>query len=254
MKQNPILSVITVTYNAIDTLKRTLESVNSQSYSLIEYIIVDGGSTDGSLDLIKQYEQIVTTFISEPDGGLYDAMNKAIDLATGDYLCFLNAGDTFHDDTSVTQLMSFNDVCSEYAHRSMWPGVLYADTAIVDGKGHFLHLRTKRPPNRLTWRSFKKGMVVCHQTFIARRDLVTHYDLQYRFSADFDWCIKVMKHAEIRKLPLKWIDLILIDYLNEGLTTKNHKASLKERFSIMRKYYGLWSTLYNHLLFFLKQK
>lgn len=254
MNQDPILSVITVTYNAIDTLERTLDSVKSQTYQSIEYVIVDGGSSDGSLDLINQYNDIVTTFISEPDKGLYDAMNKAIDLSTGNYLCFLNAGDIFHNANSVTQLMSFEKMHSGYENRSQWPALLYADTAIVDGTGNFLHLRTKRPPKVLKWKSFNQGMVVCHQAFVARRDLVMHYDTQYRFSADFDWCIKVMKLAEAKRLPLKWMNLILIDYLNEGLTTKNHKASLKERFLIMRKYYGLWSTLYNHLLLFLKQK
>lgn len=251
MSQNPILSVITVTYNAIDTLERTLQSVKSQTAASIEYIIIDGGSTDGSLDLIKQYQEVVTTLLSEPDNGLYDAMNKGIDLATGDYLCFLNAGDIFHSASSVKQLMSF-DAHLDDLPRSEWPGVLYADTAIVDSEGHFLHLREKRPPKTLTWRSFTDGMVVCHQSFIARRDLVMHYDMQYRFSADFDWCIKVMKFAASKRLSLRWMDLILIDYLNEGLTTKNHKASLKERFSIMRKYYGLWATLYNHILFLLK--
>ena len=254
MNQNPILSVITVTYNAVDTLKRTLESVQGQTYLYIEYIIVDGGSTDGSLDLISQYPQLVTTFISEPDKGLYDAMNKAIDLATGDYLCFLNAGDTFHDCTSTVQLMAFDRGNSQQTDPSLWPGVLYADTAIVNDSGQFLHLREKRPPKTLNWKSFNQGMVVCHQAFVARRDLVTHYNTVYRFSADFDWCIRVMRLAQVKKLTLQWMDLILIDYLNEGLTTKNHKASLKERFSIMRKYYGLGSTIYHHILFFLKQK
>lgn len=238
---HPKFSIITVTYNAANVLEGTIQSIVTQTYKNTEYIIVDGGSTDGTLDIIHKYKEHIHTLVSEPDKGLYDAMNKGIKLATGDYLCFLNAGDGLHEDDTL-QLMVHSITGTEL------PGVLYGETEIVDSEGHFLSMRRLSTPERLTWKSFKKGMLVCHQAFFARRDLIEPYDLQYRFSADFDWCIRIMKKAEV----LHNTHLTLIDYLNEGMTTRNHKASLKERFRIMAKHYGLISTAMHHVWFVLR--
>lgn len=198
-------------------------------------------SKDRTLQIIEQYKEHIHTVISEPDKGLYDAMNKGIKLATGDYLCFLNAGDELHEDDTL-QLMVHSIT------ESTLPDVLYGDTAIVDEEGHFLHMRRLAPPENLNWKSFKEGMLVCHQAFFARRDLVEPYNLHYRFSADFDWCIRIMKKSQV----LHHTHLVLIDYLNEGMTTRNHKASLKERFRIMCKHYGVVSTVLRHAWFVIR--
>ena len=100
----PKFSIITVTYNAEKVLEDTIQSVISQTYHHVEYIIVDGASKDGTLSIIDRYRSRITTVVSEPDKGLYDAMNKAISLASGDYLCFLNAGDCFHEDDTLQQI------------------------------------------------------------------------------------------------------------------------------------------------------
>ena len=175
--------------------------------------------------------------VSEPDKGLYDAMNKGIGMATGDYLCFLNAGDKFHDKETLQQI-------AETLKNKDLPDVIYGETAIVDEVGNFLHMRRLSTPEHLNWRSFKQGMLVCHQAFLAKRELALKhpYDMHYRFSADFDWCIRIMKEAKC----LHNTRLTLIDYLNEGMTTRNHKASLKERFRIMTKHYGWISTILHH--------
>ena len=243
---NP-LSVITVTYNAEHTLERTLKSVREQSYPHIEHVIVDGESADGTVELIRKYaEEKVNAqgklrWVSEPDRGLYDAMNKAINLASGDYLCFLNAGDTFFAPDSVEKMM-----------RTVKPGnspdIIYGETAIVDERGVFLYMRRLKAPKKLTWKSFKQGMVVCHQAFIVKRELAEPYDLSYRFSSDFDWCIRMMKKAT----SIHNTRLTLINYLNEGMTTTNRKESLKERYRIMAKYYGHISTFFHHLWFVLR--
>lgn len=238
---HPKFSIITVTYNAAKVLEDTIQSIVTQTYKNTEYIIVDGGSTDGTLQLINKYKEHISIVISEPDKGLYDAMNKGISLATGDYLCFLNAGDEFHEDETL-QLIVHSLTATEL------PEVLYGETDIVDSEGHFLHKRRLSAPETLTWKSFKKGMLVCHQAFFARRDLVEPYNLQYRFSADFDWCIRIMKKAKV----LHNTHLTLIDYLNEGMTTQHHKASLKERFRIMAKHYGIISTVLHHAWFVLR--
>ena len=102
---HPKFSIITVTYNAAKVLEDTIQSIVTQTYKNLEYIIVDGGSTDETLDIIHKYQEHITTVISEPDQGLYDAMNKGIKLATGDYLCFLNAGDGLHEDDTLLQMV-----------------------------------------------------------------------------------------------------------------------------------------------------
>lgn len=98
---HPKFSIITVTYNAEKVLEDTIQSIVTQSYKNVEYIIVDGGSTDGTLTIVNKYKEHIHTIVSEPDKGLYDAMNKGIKLATGDYLCFLNAGDGLHEDDTL---------------------------------------------------------------------------------------------------------------------------------------------------------
>lgn len=237
---HPKFSIITVTYNAAKVLEDTIQSIVTQTYKNLEYIIVDGGSTDETLDIIHKYQEHITTVISEPDQGLYDAMNKGIKLATGDYLCFLNAGDGLHE-----MILCCNGTFHQWnspAGSAIWRNRNSGQSRA------FLYMRRLSAPATLTWKSFKQGMLVCHQAFFARRDLVEPYDLQYRFSADFDWCIRIMKKADV----LHNTHLTLIDYLNEGMTTRNHKASLKERFRIMSRHYGWASTVTHHLWFVLR--
>ncbi len=235
----PKFSVITVCYNAQATLEDTIQSVIAQTYHHVEYIIVDGASKDRTLSIINRYRDRITTVVSEPDKGLYDAMNKGLRLATGDYVCFLNAGDSFHEDDTLQQMVHTLRELTEL------PDVLYGETALVDAEGHFVRMRRLQAPEHLTWHSFRQGMLVCHQAFFAKRTLAEPYDLRYRFSADFDWCIRIMKKSKV----LHNTHLTLIDYLEEGMTTRNHKASLHERFRIMAKHYGWLSTVAHHAWF-----
>ena len=234
----PTFSVITITYNAAATLEDTIQSIIAQTYHHIEYIVVDGASTDNTLQVIEKYRSNINKLVSEPDKGLYDAMNKGINLATGDYLIFLNAGDCFHDDTTLQKIVAG-------LKGKGLPDIIYGNTAIVDHKRHFVRMRRLTPPDKLHWRSFRQGMLVCHQAFIVKRSLAEQYDCQYRFSSDFDWCIRMMKKAHL----LHNSHLTLIDYLDEGLTTQNHKASLCERYRIMAHHYGHVSTFAHHLWF-----
>ena len=243
------ISIITVTYNAASVLKRTLDSVKAQSWQQIEHLIIDGASKDETISMAETYKAqcpYEVVILSEPDKGLYDAMNKGLRLATGDYLVFLNAGDTLHAaDTLETVVRSAQPL----------PGVLYGDTAITDEQGKFLHLRRLRPPKKLSWKSFRQGMLVCHQAFYALTDIAKNlpYDPRYRYSADVDWCIRVMKEAQKRQLPLVNTQAILADYQEEGQTTIHHRDSLKERFDVMRRHYGLFSTVMMHLWFAVRQ-
>lgn len=238
--EKPTISVITVCYNAAKELEKTIASVRCQTYPHLQYIVVDGESTDATPQLLERQKADIDIILSEPDRGIYDAMNKGIDLATGDYLCFMNAGDVFHREDTLQKV--FDQIGSDR------PGVIFGDTDIVDESGKFIRRRRLSPPEVLTAGSFRKGMLVCHQSFYARRDLAPHYDLSYRLSADVDWCIKILRRSTHNHNT----HLTLTDYLSEGATTKHHRASLMERFAIMRKHYGLISTVWSHLYFVMR--
>ena len=259
----PKFTIITVTYNAEHTLERTLLSVASQTYPNIEHLIVDGVSGDGTLTLIQEYAESNSVcahpheiqFIREPDKGLYDAMNKGIENAHGDYLVFLNAGDKFHSHDTIEQVV--NGISSTYKDvddSKGWPAVIYGETDLVDNDGVFLRHRRLQAPKRLHWRKFLNGMLVCHQSFYVRTDLAFKhlYNLRYRFSADFDWCIRIMQDAQKQGLALHNTKTILTDYLSEGMTTKNMRKSLLERLRIMCRHYGFLVTMRQHLWFVMR--
>lgn len=238
----PKFSIITITYNAASVIEPTLQSVLAQTYRNYEYLLIDGGSKDDTVAKAKASGITFAHIISEPDKGLYDAMNKGIGLATGDYLCFLNAGDSFFaPDTLQTIATAANK-------EKTLPDVLYGETAEVDKARNFVRMRRLKAPKELNWRSFKDGMMVCHQAFYAKREIAPMYDLKYRFSSDIDWCIKVMK----RSSRLVNVNATVINYLQDGLSIQNHRASLKERFRIMSKHYGLLPTIARHLWFILR--
>ena len=249
----PLFTIATVTYNAESTLERTLRSVAAQDYPRIEHLIIDGCSTDHTLSLVQRYVEENQArhnirLVCEPDNGLYDAMNKALLSASGDYIVFLNAGDCLHSSDTISSLARLaNWVKGNVRH----PAILYGDTNIVDEAGQFLHRRRLTPPEKLTPDSFRQGMLVCHQSFYVRTDLAreTPYDLAYRFSSDFDWCIRIIRLATKRRLRIVGTTEVLTDYLKEGMTTRNHRASLKERFRIMAHYYGWFSTALMHCWF-----
>ena len=246
-------TVITCTYNAEHEVQKTLDSVLSQEYSQVEHLVIDGESKDNTMQIVREYEarsiehesrhEILVW--SEPDKGLYDAMNKGIQRASGDYLVFLNAGDVF---PNVDTLEHIAGCVGEDEEN---PGVLYGDTDIVNDDGRFLRHRRLSPPKKLSWRSFMRGMLVCHQAFYARVDLAKRhpYRLEYRYSADVDWCIRIMRDAQQQGLELKNVHAVVVNFLDGGMTTKNHRSSLKERFAVMREHYGLFLTVCMHVWF-----
>lgn len=250
-------TVVTITYNAAAVLQRTLDSVLSQTYEEVEHLIIDGASTDTTLPLAEAYKKQSdesesghkVIIASEPDHGIYDAMNKGLTQASGDYIVFMNAGDSFPKADTLEQIARrcrLNELPT-----ADLPGVLYGNTDIVDQEGRFLHPRRLQPPEQLTWRSFRHGMLVCHQAFYARTDIAKNlqYDTRYRYSADVDWCIRVMRESERMSLPLYYIGMVVANYTEEGQTTQHHRESLRERFSVMSRHYGLLTTLMMHAWF-----
>ena len=243
-------SIVTITWNAAHCVQKTLDSVASQTYNCLEHLIIDGVSTDDTLTMVDRYRQQSSypVFVSsEPDSGIYDAMNKGLARATGDYVIFMNAGDCFHASDTLQKMV-------EQLDEIALPAVIYGNTDIVDDEGKYLGKRHLSAPEHLTWRSFRKGMLVCHQAFYARTDIAQAepYNIRYRLSGDVDWCIRVMKVAEEKGLALHNTHMVVADYLKEGLSTRHHRASLKERFEVMRRHYGLLTTLCWHCWFLLR--
>lgn len=242
MSLNPKFSIITVTYNAASVITPTLQSIAAQRYRNIEFLLIDGGSTDNTVEVARNSGVEIATLISERDKGLYDAMNKGIARATGDYLCFLNAGDSFHSPDVLQQMVD------AIADKQELPDILYGETAEVDEERRFVRMRRLQAPEKLNWRSFRHGMLVCHQAFFAKRTIAPMYDLNYRLSADVDWCIRVMKVSK----DIVNTHIIIVDYLQNGLSLQHHRASLIERFKIMAKHYGVIQTTLRHMWFVIR--
>lgn len=232
----PKVSIITVVYNAADALRKTIESVAALKYQHLEYIIVDGGSDDGTRGVIEKNYLHVTQWVSEPDSGIYDAMNKGLAMTTGEYVWFLNAGDTIFDSYILQNI---------FGGKEQYADIYYGETVVVSPSGKTLGLRRKRPSRKLRWTSFKFGMTVCHQSILVRRAVCVKYDLGYRYSADFDWVIRILK----QEVSVYNTRRIISVFELGGATTKNHLKSLKERWAIMRKHYGLLSTILSHIYF-----
>lgn len=237
----PLFSIITVTRQAQAVVEPTLASVDGQTSRLYEHLIMDGASTDSTVPLCNAAGNPLRRVVSEPDHGLYDAMNKGIRLAQGDYVMFLNAGDRLHSPHTL-QLLADAIMADDY------PGVVYGQTDIVDADGRRIGPRHLTAPEVLTFDSFKQGMVVCHQAFVVLRRLAYPFDLRYRFSADYEWCLRVLQHSRRNA----YVPDVIIDYLEGGLTQANHRASLIERYKIMCRYYGVVPTTLRHIGFFFR--
>jgi len=246
----PLISIITITYQAEFCLMRTMGSILSQDYANIEYIVVDGGSKDKTVSIIKEYEELFLKkgvsfkWISESDKGIYDAMNKGIQMATGDYVWFMNAGDQIASENCLSSLILSIPVALTNDLDTM-PDFIYGETFIVNKQGKIMGARRLKAPEILTWKSFRMGMLVCHQSMLVKRLIAPTFDLQYNYSADFDWTIRCLRKAKYIHNSHKVISY----FLDGGVSKKKMRASLKERFKIMAKNYGWISTTLLHLWF-----
>lgn len=213
MNSKPLISVITISFNAISTIERTILSVLEQTYSNIEYIIIDGGSTDGSVDIIKKYADKINYWVSEPDNGIYYAMNKGIKAASGDWIHFRNCGDYFCCKNSLDLMFQEkveNDVM-----------LLYGDCRVV-GK---YETKDRQPP--ILYRSFKKGMPVFHPSTFVRRDYHLKYlfNTKYKSSSDYEFVYKSMK----RNVIMEYRPVVVSIYNSiEGFSISNWKLAIKE--------------------------
>ncbi len=230
----PVLSVITVVFNNVKDIERTMLSVLGQTYERLEYLVIDGKSTDGTVEVIEKYRTRLAVFITQKDAGIYDAMNKGLSKATGDYVVFMNSGDEFYKKDTVKEVFATAADADIY----------YGETEMINRQLQSLGQRRHKAPENFTWKDFKYGMSVSHQAIFIRRKLVENYDLKYQLSSDIDWILTAAKKA--RKMVN--VHQYVAKYLVGGISKKKHVQSLRERFAIMRKHYGLLPTVFNHLI------
>lgn len=233
MSNTPKVSIITVVYNAEALIERTLKSILQQTHTNIECVIVDGLSTDGTTARVATFNDPRITVYSERDKGIYDAMNKGQQWATGEYIMFINAGDELYDNSTISMLLS----------TAIDADVYYGNTAVVNEAGEILGERRLSPPDNLNWRSLRYGMCVSHQSIMARRSIAPQYDLDFKISADIDWTIRLLKNAKQVVNCHQYVS----KFLEGGVSTSRRKQGLKERFQIMIKHYGLVSTIMSHI-------
>lgn len=238
----PTFSIITITYNAEKYIEKTIESIISQTDTDFEYILVDGNSKDSTMRLVKKYESNFSKIISEPDKGLYDAMNKGLKVATGKYVWFVNAGDLIAQNDTIEKLKQYLKSDSD---------VIYGETNFIDESGRILGIRSQLTPHHLPqnldWKQMKYGMLVCHQSFIARREICPEYDIS-NLSADLDWEISVLKNAK----QVVFYPEIISYYLIGGISNQQLKKSLKDRFKVLEKHFGFFPNLYHHVQIMLR--
>lgn len=229
MQNKPLITIITVCYNAVETIEKTILSVISQTYLNIEYIVIDGGSTDGTIDIINKYEDKITYWISESDKGIYDAMNKGIKLATGEWINFMNCGDSFYSNLTVENVFNQADSNSD---------IIYGDTNIILDIGEFI--------KKGTVATSQNYMPFVHQSSFARTSLMKKYgfDTKYRICADRNFFFCAFRH----NFKFQYIDQVISNYEAEiGISSVNTIDLMYE----MGVIEGLNENLYWQLKFFL---
>ncbi|WP_224994875.1 glycosyltransferase family 2 protein [Cesiribacter sp. SM1] len=221
------ISIITVVYNNVNTLRDTIESVLSQDYADIEYIIVDGKSTDGTVELVQSYGNRIQKFISEKDEGLYDAINKGISIASGEIIGLLHSDDLFHKTTALRQVVE--------AFRQQQVDSVYADLHYVDKNDTWKVIRNWRSGNYHR-ESFRRGWMPPHPTFYVRRSIYETYglyDTAFKSAADYELMLRYLyKH----NISTHYIQETLIDMRVGG--TSNH--SILNRLRANREDYIAW--------------
>ena len=210
------ISIITVCWNSEATIEKTIKSVESQDYPELEYIIVDGQSKDNTLNIIKKYPNVVSKWISEPDMGLYDAMNKGIDMATGDYIGIVNADDTFYDGNTISKIVSFlkeNNV----------------DASIGDIVQHREDGQIVRRYSAKNWHpeKLKIGFMPAHPAIFFRRDLfekLGNYSLDFKIAADYE---VIIRYFLKRQISWKYSGITTHKMLMGGVSSSGYESYKK---------------------------
>lgn len=235
--KQPLFTIITVCYNALPALQKTYVAIAEQTCRDYEHIIIDGASKDGTPNWLAQAQDNHMRYLSAPDKGLYDAMNKGLAMATGQYVWFVNAGDVPYDKGTLAGLAAIARADAD---------ILYGEVMMVDQAGREVGTRSELTPHRLPddlqWKHLRYGMVVSHQGFLPRCELAPDY-ITDNLCADIDWvirCLKAARHA-VRSPD------ILAKFEMGGISTIHRRRSHRDRFSVMVKHFGWWGTVVAHV-------
>ena len=219
--RGPVITVVTVVRNGEPLLERTIRSVLDQTYEAVELIIIDGGSTDGTLDIIRRYDPKITYWMSEPDKGIYDAMNKGIERATGAWICFLNAGDTFSHEHLLAEL-------AKDLHDDR--DVLFGRHEDIFGDGY------TRTPALGDLRDLWKGMVFSHQSMLVRTETMKQmkFNSKNRIAADYEFIF--MLYAQKRRFHA--VDRVISRVLADGFSASNNIELIRQQWRIAKRFSG----------------
>lgn len=227
----PLLSIITVTYNAEHAIEKTIESVITQRFKNFEYIIVDGQSTDNTLQILSGYRDKISKLVVEKDKGIYDAMNKGLRSASGEFVTFLNAGDYYIDENVLDRVSNYLNQKNK---------LVYGDSIVFSEKRKFTkYLESKLITNK----SIRRDFPACHQSMFVRKSAANFYDLSYRIKADYKWLVDIVSNASNDELCK--INIPIVYYSIEGFSHKQFKQNLKELALLHYREFGITRTLLN---------
>lgn len=222
-KKEPFFSIITVVYNAEDFIEETIKSIIGQTYNReMELIIIDGESKDKTIDILDKYKNKIDIFISEKDKGIYDAMNKGIELANGKWICFMNAGDYFYNEKTL------EDIHKYLLKKPDFQGILYGDSVVVYNDGY--NWIRKAGEIKDLW----KGMVFSHQSMYIEKEVVKKlkYDINYKICSDYNQCLQAVN----RGYDFEQIDVPLSKISLGGVSDIDRIFTLKEFWKISKKF------------------
>ena len=219
------ISVVTVCYNSASTIEDTIISVSSQSHQNVEYIIVDGGSDDGTVELIRRHADKVARYVSEPDNGIYDAMNKGIAMVSGDIIGFLNADDVYADNYALEKVVG---VFADPSVDACYSNLVYVAPENLDKVIRYWESCDYK--NGL----FEKGWVPAHPTFFVRKSIYEkfgNFDLNYKLAADYELMTRFMVS---HKIKTKYIPAVLVKMRLGGATNKSLANIFKQNHEIIK--------------------
>lgn len=219
----PLVSVITVSFNAAQTIRATMDSLDVQVCRDFEWVVIDGGSTDGTREFLERHRARMSHFVSEPDAGIYDAMNKGIRAATGQWLLFLNADDVLADPAVLL------DMSQHLRAVSQDTGVVYGDVYYTDGTRKWL-----RTFHWVTRRNLLYGDL-CHQAVFAHRSafqLFGEFDANLRINADYEWLLRVFKS----RLCTRYVPRVVATFSVGGMHGRDRQFLAAERLAVRRRF------------------
>jgi glycosyltransferase involved in cell wall biosynthesis len=220
MNQNtsPLITVVTVNYNHSEALEKTIQSVMAQTYAPVEYIVIDGASTDSSLNIIKRYETKITKWLSEKDTGIYDAMNKGVGKANGKWICFLNCGDTFVDGQAIQRIVD--------NIQSSCPDIIYGNI-LVEQQDGTMNERIAREPCNI------HRMHFCHQSAFVKTALLRKYlfDEKHKMSAD----LKFFKQCYYDKCTFLHVNFPVVIYDTSGVSNAQRRKGLLDNIAVIKE-------------------